>query len=118
MRSSTSPACSGLAGTGDVAELERSSDRRPRLALEVFAHRIAGAVAAMATALDGLDALVFTAGIGEHSRSSCANWFAAGSGSSASTSIARRTRPPSPMPSSLGPEPPCASSPSAPARSS
>jgi acetate kinase len=57
----------GLSGTGDVAVLARSEDPAARLALEVFARRIAGAVAAMATALDGLDALVFTAGIGEHS---------------------------------------------------
>lgn len=57
----------GLAGTGDVAALERSDDPRARLALEVFAHHVAAAVAAMATSLDGLDALVFTAGIGERS---------------------------------------------------
>ena len=37
------------------------------LALDVFAYRVAAAVAAMAAALDGLDALVFTAGIGENS---------------------------------------------------
>ena len=37
------------------------------LALAVFVHRVAGAVAAMAAAADGLDALVFTAGIGEGS---------------------------------------------------
>jgi len=35
------------------------------MALDVFAHRVAGAVAAMAASLNGLDALVFTAGIGE-----------------------------------------------------
>ncbi len=62
---------SGLAGlsglTGDVAELERSTEPRARLALAVFAYRVAAAVGAMATALDGLDALVFTAGVGEHS---------------------------------------------------
>ena len=57
----------GLAGTGDVAVLERSEEPAARLALDVFTRRIAGAVAAMATALDGLDALVFTAGIGERS---------------------------------------------------
>ena len=53
---------SGLAafgGTGDVR------DAAP-LALDVFVHRVAGAVAAMAAACDGLDALVFTGGIGEH----------------------------------------------------
>jgi acetate kinase len=62
---------SGLLGlsemSGDVAELERSDDARVRLALQVFAYRVASAVGAMAVALDGLDALVFTAGIGEHS---------------------------------------------------
>ena len=57
----------GLAGTGDVAELERSDDPAARVALAIFSNRVAGAVAAMASALDGLDALVFTAGIGERS---------------------------------------------------
>jgi acetate kinase len=37
------------------------------LALDVFTYRVAAAVAAMASALDGLDALAFTAGIGENS---------------------------------------------------
>jgi acetate kinase len=62
---------SGLLGlsemSSDVAELERSDDARARLALQVFAYRVASAVGAMAVALGGLDALVFTAGIGEHS---------------------------------------------------
>jgi acetate kinase len=58
----------GLSGlSGDVRELERSQDPAARLALRVFAYRVAGAVAAMAVPLGGLDALVFTAGIGEHS---------------------------------------------------
>ena len=57
----------GLAGTGDVAVLEHAEDPSARLALEIFAHRIAGAVATVAVSLDGLDALVFTAGIGERS---------------------------------------------------
>jgi acetate kinase len=58
----------GLSGSsGDVAALEGSHGEEARLALDVFAYRVAGAVAAMAVALDGLDALVFTAGIGEHS---------------------------------------------------
>jgi acetate kinase len=56
-----------LAGTGDVRELEGRDDERARLALDVFCYRVACAVGAMAVALDGLDALVFTAGIGEHS---------------------------------------------------
>jgi acetate kinase len=58
----------GLSGvSGDVRELERSDDPGARLALDVFAYRVATAVGAMAVALGGLDALVFTAGIGEHS---------------------------------------------------
>jgi acetate kinase len=53
--------------SGDVRELERSDDAAAAFALEVFAYRVATAVGAMAVALGGLDALVFTAGIGEHS---------------------------------------------------
>jgi len=62
---------SGLYGisalSGDVRELEASDDPAARLALMVFAYRVASAVGAMAVALGGLDVLVFTAGIGEHS---------------------------------------------------
>jgi len=57
----------GLAGSDRIEELEQRTDKAARLALEVFAYRVAGAVAAMTTALGGLDALVFTAGIGENS---------------------------------------------------
>jgi acetate kinase len=65
---------SGLAGlsgrSGDVRELlaaEAGGDAPSRLALAVYVHRIAGAVASMAVSLGGLDALVFTAGVGERS---------------------------------------------------
>ena len=54
----------GLAGTDDVRELERSSSPDAIFALELFAYRVAQAVGAMAVALTGLDALVFTGGIG------------------------------------------------------
>ena len=47
-------------GSGDIREASP-------LALDVYVHRVAGAVGAAATALGGLDALVFTAGIGERS---------------------------------------------------
>jgi acetate kinase len=64
---------SGLLGiSGESAhaeELERSGSPAARLALKVFARRIAAAVAVMAAALDGIDALVFTAGVGEGSAS-------------------------------------------------
>jgi acetate kinase len=57
----------GLSGTTHVRELVGSDDPDARLALGVFCYRITGAVGAMAAALGGLDALVFTAGIGEGS---------------------------------------------------
>jgi acetate kinase len=58
----------GLSGTsGSVRDLERAEDDASRLALEVFSYRVAGAVAAATVALGGLDAVVFTAGIGENS---------------------------------------------------
>jgi acetate kinase len=61
----------GLAGgDGSMAALERSAtegDAEAKLAVELFAYRVAGAVAAMAVACRGVDALVFTAGIGEGS---------------------------------------------------
>jgi len=58
----------GLSGSsGDVRELEVSDTEGARLALAVFTYRVALAVGAMAAALNGLEALVFTAGIGEHS---------------------------------------------------
>jgi acetate kinase len=62
---------SGLTGlseiSGDVRELERSNAPAARLALAVFSYRVATAVGATTTALGGLDAIVFTAGIGENS---------------------------------------------------
>jgi acetate kinase len=54
--------------TGEKLEQAAASgDARAELALEVYAHRVAGAVAAMAVAAGRFDALVFTAGIGEGS---------------------------------------------------
>ncbi len=61
----------GLAGgSGDMREIERAVARGEddaTLATEVFAHRVAAAVSAMACSAGGIDALVFTAGIGEGS---------------------------------------------------
>lgn len=58
----------GLSGlTSRVDLLERSDAPSAKLALSVFVHRVAGAVGAMAASLGGIDALVFTAGIGEGS---------------------------------------------------
>jgi acetate kinase len=58
----------GLSGeSARVEELERSESDGAKLALDVFAHRVTAAVAAMAATLAGIEALVFTAGIGEGS---------------------------------------------------
>ena len=46
--------------------LEHSADPAAQFALDVFAYRVAQAVAAIAVALGGLDAIVFTGGVGEH----------------------------------------------------
>ena len=60
----------GLAGTADMREvLARASAGDPvgQLALAVYLHRLRAGIAAMTAALGGLDALVFTAGVGERS---------------------------------------------------
>jgi acetate kinase len=57
----------GLAGTKDMREVLDRDDEDARLARDVYAHRLRAGIAAMAAALGGLDALVFTGGIGERS---------------------------------------------------
>jgi acetate kinase len=60
----------GLSGiSNDVRELEASSDPRARFALDYFAYRVGLHAGLLAAALGGLDAFVFTAGIGENSAS-------------------------------------------------
>ena len=54
-----------LAGTGDMRELLARDDPDATLALDVYLHRLAGSIATMTAALGGLDALVFTGGVGE-----------------------------------------------------
>jgi acetate kinase len=56
----------GLAGTGDMRDLLERDDDAARLALDVYVHRLRAAIGAMAAALEGIDALVFTGGVGEH----------------------------------------------------
>jgi acetate kinase len=65
---------SGLLGvsgrSGDVRELTAAADagdERARLALDVMLHRLATSIGAMMVAAGGVDALVFTGGVGEHS---------------------------------------------------
>ncbi len=60
----------GLSGTsGDMREVMAgvtAGDAAAALALDVYVHRLRREVAGMAAALGGLDALVFTGGVGEH----------------------------------------------------
>jgi len=57
----------GLAGTADMRQLLVRTDHDAELALAVYVHRLRAGIAAMAASLRGLDALVFTGGVGEHS---------------------------------------------------
>ena len=59
----------GLAGTGDMRVLlERVStgDSKASLAFDVYLHRLRACIASMAAAMGGLDAVVFTGGVGEN----------------------------------------------------
>ncbi len=72
----------GLAGSADMrVVLARAAqgDAAAELAREVYLHRLRAGIAAMAAALGGLDALVFTGGVGERSaeiRERCADGLA------------------------------------------
>jgi acetate kinase len=58
----------GLSGSSnDVRVLDASTDPRATLALDHFVYRVGLHAGMMAAALGGLDAFVFTAGIGENS---------------------------------------------------
>jgi acetate kinase len=59
----------GLCGSNDLRDVlagEQAGDERARLALEVYCYRIRKYIGAYFVALDGLDALVFTGGVGEN----------------------------------------------------
>ncbi|MBI1868657.1 MAG: acetate/propionate family kinase [Methylocystis sp.] len=62
---------SGLLGVSGISDdlrvLEASDDPRAIEAMEFFAYRAAREIGSLASALDGLDILVFTAGVGENS---------------------------------------------------
>ena len=57
----------GLSGfSNDMRDLLASPDPNAKLAVDYFCYRIARELGSLAAALGGLDALVFTGGIGEH----------------------------------------------------
>jgi acetate kinase len=72
----------GISGiSGDMREIVSAmKDGHPRakLAFEIFVHRLQAGIGAMIAVLDGIDVLVFTAGIGENSTevraAACANF--------------------------------------------
>jgi acetate kinase len=58
----------GLAGTSDmrlIVDRAAAGEPEARLALDVYVHRLRAGIASMAAALGGLDAIVFTGGVGE-----------------------------------------------------
>jgi acetate kinase len=57
----------GMSGiSGDMRVLLDSADPRARFAIDVYTYRIGRELGSLAAAMQGLDALVLTAGIGEH----------------------------------------------------
>jgi acetate kinase len=60
----------GLAGSGDMQTVLAAAERdEPAavLAIDVYLHHLRAGIAAMAATLGGIDVLVFTGGVGEHS---------------------------------------------------
>lgn len=62
---------SGLLGvsgiSSDMRTLLNSTDPKAKFAVDLFVYRVARELGSLVAALGGLDALIFTAGIGEHS---------------------------------------------------
>jgi acetate kinase len=61
---------SGISGiSGDMRQIKTAisqGSRRAQLAFDIYVHRLRSSIGAMVASLGGLDALVFTAGIGEN----------------------------------------------------
>ena len=69
---------SGISGDmRQIVDAMKAGHSRAKLAFEIFVHRLQAGIGAMVAVLGGIDALVFTAGIGENSpevrAASCAN---------------------------------------------
>jgi acetate kinase len=72
----------GISGvSGDMREIvstTKTGNARAKLAFDIFVHRLQTGIGAMIAALGGIDALIFTAGIGENSpevrQATCANF--------------------------------------------
>jgi acetate kinase len=61
----------GISGlSSDMREILaaiKAGNKRAKLAFDIYVHRLQAGIAAMAASLGGIDALIFTAGVGEHS---------------------------------------------------
>ena len=60
----------GIAGDNDMRDIEERAekgDEKSRLAIQVFAHRLRKYIGAYAAVMGGVDAIIFTGGIGENS---------------------------------------------------
>jgi len=61
----------GISGlSGDVRQVEQvasDGNSRAKLAWDIYIHRLVTGIGAMVAAMDGLDVLLFTAGVGENS---------------------------------------------------
>ncbi|MES2458533.1 MAG: acetate kinase [Bacteroidota bacterium] len=59
----------GVGGSGDMRDIRKrleQGDEKAKLALQLYAYRIKKFIGAYAAVLNGLDAIVFTAGVGEN----------------------------------------------------
>jgi acetate kinase len=59
----------GVGGTADMRTLLAAvadGSEQAQLALDVYVHRLRAGIAAMTAAMGGIDAVVFTGGVGEH----------------------------------------------------
>ena len=59
----------GVGGSGDMRDIRKrveAGDEKAKLALELYAYRIKKFIGAYAAVLNGIDAIVFTAGVGEN----------------------------------------------------
>ena len=83
----------GMSGiSSDMRDLLASDDPAAKLAIEVFVYRATRELGSLAAALGGMDAIVFTAGIGENQPEIRAR-IARGRAGSASSSTKRRIAP-------------------------
>jgi acetate kinase len=85
--------------SGDMREILQAASagcQAARLAIDVYLHRLRREIAAMAAVMNGLDVLVFTGGIGEHSPAIRVPLLAAWTSSASASTPAGTRRPVTP----------------------